>query len=180
MNTLFARWAGLRNEFVFALLFLAIFATLASLYHASRGTVVERLLIDVVTVKPSAALIGFLTPSEQVVARGHLLVSPNARLSVLNGCEGIETILLLAAAILAYRAPWRQKVIGVLLGTLVIYALNQVRIVSLFYAFHYDREIFNALHGYVAPVILIILGGLYFLWWLSRLTPSSHETQSPS
>lgn len=168
-----------RNEFAFALLFLAIFGVLSSIYAGARDTAIERVLIDELTVKPSATLIALLTPAEQVTAQGYRLVSPHARLSVRSACEGIETMLLLAAAILAYRASWRDKVAGVVLGTLLVYAFNQVRIVSLFYAFRYDRALFDALHGYVAPAILIILGGVYFLWWLSRHS-IPRESASPA
>lgn len=168
MKQRLAPLAGFRREAVFALLFLTIFGVLSSLYAAARDTAIERVLIDELTVKPSAALIALLTPAEQVTAQGYRLVSPHVKLSVRNACEGIETMLLLAAAILAYRAAWRDKILGVVLGTLLIYALNQLRIVALFYAYRYDRALFEALHGYVAPVILIILGGVYFLWWLSR------------
>jgi exosortase family protein XrtM len=169
-----------RNEFTFALLFLAIFAVLSSLYAMARDTAVERLLIDELTVKPAAALIALVAPNEQVAAQGYRLVSPQARLSVRNACEGIETMLLLASAILAYRASWRDKAWGVMLGTLLVYALNQLRIVSLFYAFRHDRAFFEALHGYVAPVILILLAGVYFLWWLSRYSTVPHGPAGPA
>lgn len=163
-----ARLTGARRVATFALLFLVLFGSFHVLYETARGTAVERLLIDDFTVKPSVALINLLTPAESVTAKGHRLVSPSARLSVLNSCEGFETMLLLIAAVAAYAARWRAKAIGLLLGMLLIYALNQVRIVSLYYAFRYDRELFHALHGYLAPMLIIAAAGLYFLWWVSR------------
>ena len=107
-----ASLTGSRHTLEFALLFLAIFGSLHLLYETTQGTSVERLLINDLTVKPSATVINLLTPAEQVTAIGHRLVSPFAGLSVLNGCEGTETILLLGAAILAFRTPWRDKAIG--------------------------------------------------------------------
>lgn len=169
--------AGSRREAVFALLFLAIFGVLSSLYGMVRDTAVERLLIDVLTVKPSATLIALFTSSEQVAAQGPRLVSPFGRLSILNGCEGIETMLLLIAAILAYRAPWREKVTGVAAGTLLLYTLNQARIVLLYYAFRHNRELFHLLHGYVFPLILVASAGFFFLWWISRRAP--HGAPAP-
>jgi exosortase family protein XrtM len=159
------------NEFTFALLFLTIFAVLSSLYAMARDTAIERLLIDTLTVKPSAVLITLFSPNEPVTAQGPRLVSPFARLSILNGCEGIETMLLLIAAVLAYAAPWRKKLLGVTMGTLLIYTLNQARIVLLYYAFRHDRELFHLLHGYVLPLILVASAGLFFLWWLGRRAP---------
>lgn len=174
-----SRFAVRRNEFVFALLFLALFGSLSLLYHTARGTVVERVLIDVLTVQPSAAVIGFLTPADQVLAQGPRLVSPHGRLSILNGCEGIETMLLLIAAVLAFAAPWRDKIPGVVFGTLLIYTLNQARIVLLYYAFRHDREWFHLLHGYVFPMILVACAGLYFLWWVGRRVPTKDGTPAP-
>ena len=165
-----------RRELGFALLFLVVFAGLFSLYATARGTAVERLLIDVCTVKPSAALIGLITPSEQVVAMDHRLVSPQARLSILNGCEGIETMLLLVSAILAYARPWRAKFLGALAGILLVYGLNQIRIVALYYAFRYNRELFDLLHGYAAPIIIIACAGLYFLWWIEWHAPRTSDS----
>ena len=180
MKTLLARWPGRRNELVFALLFLAIFGALSLLYHTARGTAVERVLIDIITVKPSAAVISFFTPADQVVAQGPRLVSPYGRLSILNGCEGIETMLLLIAAVLAFAAPWREKVLGAVIGTLLIYTLNQARIVLLYYAFRHDREWFHLLHGYVFPMILVACTGLFFLWWVGRRVPTTDATPAPA
>ena len=180
MKTLLARWPGRRNELVFALLFLAIFGALSLLYHTARGTAVERVLIDIITVKPSAAVIRFFTPADQVVAQGPRLVSPYGRLSILNGCEGIETMLLLIAAVLAFAAPWRDKIPGVVFGTLLIYTLNQARIVLLYYAFRHDREWFHLLHGYVFPMMLVACAGLFFLWWVGRRLPTTDATPAPA
>lgn len=163
-----AHSSGASRITVFALLFLALFGLFHLLYESARGTPVERLLIDDLTVKPSVAAINLLTPSEHVTAKGHRLVSPYAKLSVLNGCEGIETMLLLIAAVVAYAAPWRTKAIGLLLGMLFVYTLNQIRIVSLYYAFRHNKELFFVLHGYLAPTLIIAAAGLYFLWWISR------------
>lgn len=176
MKTLRARWIARRNEWVFALLFLPLFGALSLLYHTARGTAVERVLIDILTVKPSAAVISFFTPADQVVAQGSRLVSPYVRLSILNGCEGIETMLLLIAAVLAFAAPWRDKILGVVVGTLLIYTLNQSRIVLLYYAFRHDRELFHLLHGYLFPMMLVAGAGFYFLWWVGRRLPTNVGT----
>ncbi|WP_133716521.1 archaeosortase/exosortase family protein [Methylocaldum gracile] len=147
------------------LAFLLIFAGLQWLYGLGRGTAIERLLIDMLTVRPSVALINLITPGENVRAVGHSLVSPHDRLNVLNGCEGIETFFLLLAAILIHRTSWRHKLSGAALGVVFVHGLNQARIVTLFYAFRYDKSLFSLLHGYMLPVVLILLTSLFFLAW---------------
>lgn len=172
-----------RNRFGdvrFAILFLALFVVFQFSYSQARGTVVERVAIDHATVFPSAALINLLTPSEQVRAEGHRLVSERARLSVLNGCEGTEALLLLCAAILPFRAPWKQKLFGILLGGALVYAINQARIVSLYYALRYDKGLFDAIHGYIGPTLIVILACLFFLWWVRRIGNHADNPAQPA
>lgn len=153
---------------VFVILFLTIFFTLQASYSHSRGAGFEQFFIHTLTVKPSVWLINVITPHEEVAAQAHRLVSPLAKLSVLNGCEGIEAMLLLLAAIVAFSAPWKYKLMGAILGVVLVYVLNQVRIVSLYYAWRFDRDGFNILHGVVGPTLIIISACLFFLWWAQR------------
>lgn len=159
-----------------ALGFLAIFASLQTLYAQSRDTWMERWLIDLATVRPSAFLIDLITPAAGVEARGHSLVSATTRLNILNGCEGLETLFLLISAILVYPASWPHKLKGAVLGAFLVYALNQVRIVTLYYAFVHDHALFSLLHGIVLPLVLIALSGLFFLAWIDAGRSVRHET----
>ena len=157
------------RELRFALVFLLIFFALQYAYSASRGGVVEHLVIDIATVRPSAAIINLVTSGTNAVASGHRIISPQGSLSILNGCEGTETMFLLIAAIIAFTSPWRHKLKGALMGIIFVYALNQVRIVALFFAVRQNRNWFDLLHGYVAPTIIIVMGCLFFLWWASAV-----------
>ncbi|MFZ5593915.1 MAG: archaeosortase/exosortase family protein [Pseudomonadota bacterium] len=152
----------------FVPLFLGIFLALHFLYTLGRGGEVERVVLDVLTVQPAVALINFITPSEQVVAQGHRLVSPQAALSVLGGCEGIEGILLLVAALSAFRLAWQDRLLGMAIGTAFIYALNLLRIMGLYYVFRYQRDWFDIAHAYVGSTVIILLGCLFFLFWANR------------
>lgn len=177
MHNLLSPIRSSRRSVVFAFGFLIVFGVLYGLYAAARGTVVERLLIDTLTVRPSAAIVNWISPGEAVTANGHRLVSAKARLSVLNGCEGTESLLLLIAAIAAFSAPWRAKLVGMLLGTVMIYAINQGRIIALYYALRHERAWFEALHGFVAPTLIILIGALFFMWWVAWAQRGSHEHQ---
>lgn len=156
------------HPLTFVVLFLAVFTLLQLSYSHSRGGVFEQFFIHTLTVKPSAWLINVITPQETVIAQSHRLVSPFARLSVLNGCEGIEAMLLLLAAIVAFSAKWKYKLMGAILGVVLVYVLNQVRIVSLYYMWRFDRDGFNILHGVVGPTLIIISACVFFMWWAQR------------
>jgi exosortase family protein XrtM len=159
------------GRLAFPIAFLALFGVLLFAYQQSRDTPVERFLIDHATVTPAVALINLLAPEEGVEARGHRLVSPHARLSVLNGCEGTETMLLMLAAVLVYRASWAHKVVGLALGLGLVYALNQARIVGLYFALRHERQLFDLLHGYLGPTLIIILCAVFFMAWAEWASP---------
>lgn len=159
-------------------LFLMIFLALNFLYYLGRGGAVERVVLDVMTVIPAVALINTLTPAEQVVAEGHRLVAPQATLSVLGGCEGIESIFLVIAALGAFRLGWRATLLGMMVGTLFIYALNLLRIAGLYYVFRYQRDWFDIAHAYIGSTIIIVMGCLFFLFWVNW-SLSRHASRTP-
>jgi len=151
----------------FIALFLGIFAIFSFAWSGTRGSVVERLVIDQTTVAAGAWIIDRISPEEGVRAEGPRLISPKVRLSVLNGCEGTESILLFAAAVLAFPAPWRKKPAGLLLGLVWVFLLNQVRIVSLFFILRHRPQWFEAMHGTIAPIFIILAGSIVFSLWLN-------------
>lgn len=157
-----------RSEINFAVLFLLLFGGLHAIYSLFGSPVISHLLIDELTVKPCAFLINSISSQERVQALGHSLVSPLARLNVLNGCEGVEGILLIAAALFSYNLALQAKLKGVLLATALLYTVNQMRITALYFAYRYDRSFFEIIHEYIGPTLIMVIGALFFLWWVSR------------
>lgn len=148
--------------------FIAVFITLQSLYEAAKGTWIERLIIDHATVQMAAWLINAVDPTVGVQPVGPRLRAPGGGINILNGCEGTEAVFLMMAAMLVAPLPLRARLSGLLAGTLVVYALNQARVVALFYAFRSDKSVFDMLHGIVGPLLLIIAATAFFVVWLSR------------
>ncbi|MGD8569867.1 MAG: archaeosortase/exosortase family protein [Gammaproteobacteria bacterium] len=152
----------------FVVLFLAFFSMFSVCYSFARGTVVEEIVVDELTVKPSAGVIGFFSKNLEVHPEGHRIISNRLRLTILNGCEGTESMFLLAAAVLAFPSSVRHKMIGLLAGVGFVYILNQIRIASLFYALLYDRDVFHFIHSLAGPTLIVFLIGGFFLFWISR------------
>ena len=148
-------------------------------YGASRGSAFEHFVIGDLTVVPSAAVIKLLTPSIEVQALGNQLIAPGGGITVLKGCEGTEIMFMLAAAFAAVVMPWRRKLTGLGLGILLVFCLNQVRLVTLFYVHRSDPSLFNLLHGTVAPIVLIIAVALYVFFWMGD-GPAVKEPNAPA
>lgn len=148
-----------RNSLI---IFIAIFVALQWGWSAARGSWVERLVVHQATVTPAAMLVRLLTPEIPAKAVGTSIKAPGGGLNILNGCEGTEVMFLLAAALIAVRLPWRHRAIALIIGTGFIFALNQARILTLFYTYRADRFLFDALHTAVLPVVLVAAIAAYF------------------
>jgi len=149
-------------------IFLGVFGILQWAWSEARGTWIERLVIHEAPVKPAAAMIQVLTPEAKAKPVGASIKAAGGGLNILNGCEGTEVMFLLSAAFAAVPMGWRRRLAGLALGLALIFALNQVRILSLFYAFREQRSLFDLLHTTVLPAVLVAFVALYFYAVLHR------------
>jgi exosortase/archaeosortase family protein len=147
-----------------ALAFLALFAALDLAYLAFKEPWLKPVAIDLLTVRP-AAWLADAALAVPVHADRHLLIAGGWRISVLNGCEGVDAMLLLLAAIAVAPAGWRDKLWGAGLGLPLVYLANQARIVALVWARLDAPAAFAVGHGLLGPLAVTVAAGLYFLWW---------------
>jgi exosortase family protein XrtM len=163
----------LLSGYRYPLLFIAIFASLQWVYHSLPEPFIQQWLIHYFTVVPGVNLLNSLFPEYEVIAKGTRLLSENVRLNVMKGCEGTEAIFMLVAAILAcVRCPLKSA-IGLLLGTLLIFIVNQIRVLALFLIAAHRQEWFEITHGYIAPLIIVSTVAIYFFQWLEVAQPKS-------
>lgn len=69
------------------------------------------------------------------------------------------------AAALGIVARSKEIIGGILIGTIVVYIINQIRIVGLFYLVDWKRSLFPVVHTYFAPTLIILIIAGFFLWW---------------
>ncbi len=148
--------------------FLALFFGLQLAWSAARGTAVERGLIEGLIVPSAAALVNLLPLGVDAIAAGARLVSAQGSINVLNGCEGTDVLFLLIAAFAVASLPWQRRLLGLLVGAALVYALNLLRIVVLFQAVRLEPSWFGVLHSTVTPLLLTLAVALFFLAWLQR------------
>lgn len=147
--------------------FLITFALLQTAYSMGQGGWVEQLIVERITVGTAAMLLAHFDPMVQAVAAGPRLIAPGGGINVLAGCEGTDALFLMVGAMIVAPISWPGRLIGVVASCLFIMAVNQLRVLSLFYAFRSDRALFDLLHGFVTPALLILAAGLFFIGWLS-------------
>jgi exosortase family protein XrtM len=164
----------LARAFAFALIFMALQAG----WEAARGSWIERLWVHDLTVHSASLVINLLTPAVHAVPKGARIVAPGGGLNVLFGCEGTDAVFLLTAALLVFPMSVRARVIGLLAGLVWVFVLNQLRIVALFYAFRTDSGLFDLLHTLAAPLLMVVLTGLFFHLWLERAGRTPREVSN--
>ena len=99
--------------------------------------------------------------------------------SIEAGCNGVEATIVLLAAILAFPAPLRSKLIGLVVGVLAVQGLNVVRVISLFYLGQWDRDWFEWAHLYIWQALIMLDVLIVWLVWV-RTLPRSDEPGPPS
>lgn len=148
-----------------AAIFVGLFFVLQLAYDVGRGSDFEHWVIHDVTVVPTAKAIDLLTPSIGVKALGNQLRAPGGGIVVKKGCEGVEVMFMLIAAFAVVPMAWPRRLAGLGIGLLLVYCLNQARLVGLFYAYRSDSTLFDLLHGTVVPVILVVVVAVFVLYW---------------
>ncbi len=158
-----------RREIMFVLVFSLIFAAAQSLYFFS-GRVKFPYYLQKGNAAVSAFVINIATPSENARVQGKTLASDGLALEIAWGCEGIEGIFLIVAALTAYTMRRRYKILGIVAGTIFLYWLNIARIVALYYTIKYNPALFDLMHMYVGQTFTIFFGVLFFFIWIYRFS----------
>lgn len=95
------------------------------------------------------------------------------------GCNGVEATIVLIAALLAFPAPWKHKLWGVLIGFVAVQGLNLIRIISLFYLGQWNMTAFEWAHLYIWQALIMLDVLIIFLVWLRYLPKRSIPQEAP-
>lgn len=153
--------------------FVVVFSVLQLAWQGLGGGRLEYFVIHTCTVTPAALLVNLLTPGARASASGYVLQASGGGLNILNGCEGLEALFLVLAAFTVARLEWRRRLAGMAVGMLVVFVVNQARILALFYAFRASPPLFDTLHATVTPIAVIVIVCCYFYAWLAHASRRS-------
>ncbi len=94
-------------------------------------------------------------------------------------CTGADPMALVVGAVMAFPVSWRKRLAGCALGLALILVLNTIRIGSLSLVVD-RRELFERLHIYVWPAVLIVAAAGYVFTWMGASLRSSAGGRSPA
>jgi exosortase H (IPTLxxWG-CTERM-specific) len=112
---------------------------------------------------------------DQVAASGKIISSlkNGFAVEIQPGCNGIEALIILFSAIVAFPSTWKQKLVGLTIGFFAIQGLNLVRIISLFYMGQYSMVAFKWFHLYLWQALIILDALVVWLLWLRWINKSA-------
>jgi exosortase H (IPTLxxWG-CTERM-specific) len=172
-------WRRYRQEITFLSLFVVIlgggFAFLA--WKPINDYVIEPFTAGIAWASGTTLdLLG-----QHVSMQGTIIRGEKFAVNIRNGCNGVEAMIIFLAAVLAFPAPWRWRLQGLALGTVVIQLVNLVRVVALYLTGAYLPSLFDSSHTVIWQSIVILCAVLLWLWWAGRLPatrPASDAQQA--
>lgn len=154
----------------FVVVFAVVLVTLFSI--EMMNPVQENVIVPFtgLLAKISAALVAPF--DDTVIAYGKILQFRDTgfAVSIEAGCNGVEATIVLIAAVVAFPASWKARIVAILLGFLTIQSLNIVRIITLFYLGNWDIDIFSWVHLYLWPALIMLDVLVVFIVYLRYLS----------
>lgn len=161
-------WRAYRHEISFLAVFILVLAggfTLISL-NAVNDAFVEP--FTGLIAKASGVTLNLI--GQDVTMNGTAISNQRFGVNIRNGCNGLETMIIFLAAVLAFPASWKARLLGLLFGALAIQGINLVRVVALFLTGAYFPKYFDSSHTVVWQTIVILFGVMLWILWAQRVT----------
>lgn len=153
--------------------FFLLFIVLLTGLFALRITTFATEWVTVPFTALLADISGFLITlfDDQVATEGVVIRSleNGFAVAIAPGCDGIEAVIILVAAVLAFPSSWKMKLAGMGIGFVAIQSLNLVRIISLFYLGQWSQAAFDWFHLYLWQALIILDALAVWLIWLRYL-----------
>jgi exosortase H (IPTLxxWG-CTERM-specific) len=117
----------------------------------------------------SAGIVTLVDPNVTAIGKVLRSTQNGFAVSIEAGCNGVEATIVLLAAVLAFPAPWKNKLFGLLAGVVAVQGLNIVRVISLFYLGQWDIRVFEWAHLYVWQALIMLDVLVVWLVWVRTL-----------
>ena len=160
-------WQRNRRELTFLILFAVLLGGSFTLVSVNwvNDHVIEPFTGGIARV--SGATLDLL--GQDVHMQGTIIRGSRFAVNIRNGCNGVEAMLIFLAAVLAFPAPWRARLLGLAVGAVAIQAVNLVRVVALYLTGAYFPSWFDASHTVVWQTVIILFSVLLWILWANRL-----------
>ncbi|MBT8140591.1 MAG: hypothetical protein KJP25_12560 [Gammaproteobacteria bacterium] len=97
-----------------------------------------------------------------------IVAEPGSKIYVVvaRGCDASTVFAVLIATVMAWPGPWLRRAVVCVLGLLLMYILNLLRIAGMLLVEVHAPQHFDLFHEWILPNILIVGALLYFYGWV--------------
>jgi exosortase H (IPTLxxWG-CTERM-specific) len=167
-------WRQHRREITFLVLFLMLLG--GSFALISLNWVNDHAIEPFTAGVARASGVGLNLLGQDVTLRGTIIQGRRFAVNIRNGCNGVEAMLIFLAAVLAFPASWRSRLLGLGLGIAAIQVVNLVRVIALYLTGVYFPKLFDASHTVIWQSIVILFGVLLWILWANRWAAPTAST----
>lgn len=163
----------------FILTFLLVYILCSVLYkfylQYSDGSKFYPDYVTHLVSKQSEAVLNILGYKAEVLPHPNepsmkLIVNENYLARIIEGCNSVSVIILFLSFIIAFSGKLKNTLLYILIGSILIYVVNLLRIVVLSLGVYRYPEQSEVLHAVVFPAIIYGLVFLLWIFWVNRFS----------
>ncbi|MEE9373607.1 MAG: exosortase H [Saprospiraceae bacterium] len=155
-------WSERKDVLQFLLSFIALVLLLFALSTSDFFNMIRVPLTNLYTWI-SGVILNFFGSNATI--NGDVLSTNRFAINVKAGCDGVAPMILYWATIVVFPIGWKYKWQGLLYGTIFLFVLNIIRILSLFLAGVYVKSIFDFLHVEFWQILFIAFTIFVWVYW---------------
>ena len=154
------------KAFLALAVFLATLVVLAALY-ALYNKSGPMLALSQFTATATAWFLNLF--GEQASVQSTHVTSSRFTMRIIAECTAASSFIIYLAAIVAYPSRLTAKGVGLVMGVFGLFALNQVRTVSLYYVGVAFPDLLEFAHLVMWQSLIVILAIMLWLFWAKRV-----------
>ena len=116
----------------------------------------------------SGGMLNVLAQDADVV--GPVITASGFGVTIARGCDALEPIAAFVSAVVASPLALRVKLPGIAIGTVCLWLINLVRIVSLVWVGVHFPKVFDMIHGQIWQAAFIVLAIVFWAVWVQWAT----------
>jgi len=106
---------------------------------------------------------------------GRVVSLNNFSMEVVGECTGLYEMLIFLAAMIAYPASYKKKLIGAGLGLPLLYIINVIRMVFIAVVANWSPQTFDFMHMYFWQVAMILIIVSVWMLWIEMVVHYERE-----
>jgi len=107
---------------------------------------------------------------------GRVVNLSNFSMEVIGECTGLYEMLIFLAAMIAYPANYKKKLIGAGLGIPLLYVINIIRMIFIAIIGNWSPKTFDFMHLYFWQVAMILIIVSVWLLWIEKVVYYERKT----